>query len=109
MTKNCKNIVIVTEETLKDVKNIIDNLGKVNIVFPAYKLAKEELKSSYRLFAEAMARKNLQSYDSLSSRNKRTVELYELVCAVYNVAENLLEEVKTIAKGKSFLTAACIL
>lgn len=56
---------------VKSSGTIIDFFGKVSCVFPPYKLNTEELKTSYKVIAEALARKNLFGYDGLSAKNKK--------------------------------------
>ena len=108
--KNCIDDGTAIESALSNIKKTIDSVGKVNLVFPAYKVAKEELKKIYREFAEAMARKNLTKYDEMTQKNRRMVELYELSIASREIAEELLREIKIMTcKKKGFLAAACIL
>lgn len=108
--KNCVKDVEAIELAKNGIKKIIDTVGKVNLVFPAYKVAEEELKKNYRAFAEAIARKNLIKYDEMTQKNRRMVEVYELSAALREIIEELLAEIKTMnCKEKSFLVAACIL
>ena len=108
--KNCVEDVVAVEFALNNIKKIVDVVGKVNLVFPPYKAAKKILEDNYKIFAEALTRKNLAGYDHMSAKNKRMVELYELLAASSEVAKELLREIKAIScKKKSFLTAACIL
>lgn len=108
--KNCVGDVEAVEFALNNIKKITDVVGKINLVFPPYKVAKEVLGDNYRIFAEALARKNLAGYDHMSAKNKRMIELYELLASSREVVEELLREIKAMScKKKSFLTAACIL
>lgn len=106
--KNRVTDVNAIELVLENVKIIIDIVGKTNLVFPAYKSTKEELKKNYKSFAEAMARKNLVGYDQMTERSKMITEIYELTVAIQEIAKYLLQEIKN-CKGKSFLSAACLL
>lgn len=107
--KNCIKDMEVVEFVIKNSRKIADIVGKVNVVFPAYKISAEEQKRNYHDFSQAIARKNLTGYDGMSAKNKRIVELYELASALYEVAEQTLKEMKTATRNKNFLTAACIL
>lgn len=89
-----------------NIKKIIDVAGRTNIVFPPYKVKEKELKKIYKAFAEAMARKNLVGYDQMSKRNKLILEAYEMAVALLEVAEELLQEIKTNNSNKRL---ACIL
>ena len=108
--KNCIADIEAVEFALNNIKKITDVVGKINLVFPPYKAAKKILEENYKIFAEALTRKNLAGYDHMSAKNKRIVELYELLAASHEVAKELLREIKAMScKKKSFLTAACIL
>jgi len=107
--KNCVNGTEMVDSVRKQIKKIIEEVGKVNLVFPPYKLAGEELKESYRAFASGLARKNLAGYDNLTEKNKRIVELYELALAIREIADDVLKEVKALNQHKNFLVAASIL
>ena len=108
--ENCVKDTEAIDFAIKSAKKIVEIVGKINLVFPAYKLKKEEVKEIYKSFAEAMARKNLIGYDQMTMKNKRVVELYELAIAMLEVAESFLEEAKKSGcQKKNFLAAACIL
>mgnify|MGYP001569602036 FL=1 len=108
--KNCITDVEAVEFSLVNIKKIIDVVGKVNLVFPPYKAAKKILEDNYKIFAEALARKNLAGYDHMSAKNRKIVELYELLAASHEAAKELLREIKVISSNKkSFLKVACIL
>lgn len=91
---NCIKDIDAVEFAMKNIEKIINVLGKVNFVFPAYK--DEDLKKNYKAFAEAMARKNLIGYDQMTERNKRLTEAYELASAMREIIESLLQEIKII-------------
>lgn len=105
--KNSITDVKAVEFVLENIQKITDVVGKTNLVFPAYKATKEELKKNYRSFAEAMARKNLVGYDQMTERNKKITEIYELTVAIQEIAKEFLQEIKN-CKKKSFLATACI-
>lgn len=107
--KNCVKDVEAVEFVAKNVREIADILGKVNVVFPAYKIGTDEQKKNYNDFSQAIARKNLIGYDGMSAKNRRIVELYELALALYEVAEQTLKDMRSTSKSKNFLVAACIL
>ena len=107
--KNCLGDKEVAEFIKSNIKKIIDVAGKTNIVFPPYKAIAEELKENYKSFAEALARKNLTGYDKMTRKNKMMIEMYELAVALQNIAEDLLQEIKTTSKRSNFLVAASIL
>lgn len=108
--KNCVGELEAVQFSLDNIKKITDIVGKTNLVFPPYKADKQAVKDNYRIFAEALARKNLAGYDHMSVKNRRMVELYELLAASREVAEELLREIKVMnCKKKSFLKVACIL
>lgn len=108
--KNCIADVEAVEFSLNNIKKISDIIGKTNLVFPPYKVEKKTLEDNYKVFAEALARKNLAGYDHMPSKNRRMVELYELLAASHEVAKELLREIKVISSNKkSFLKVACIL
>lgn len=94
------------------IEGIIKEIGKINLVFPPYKLTKGELVESYHAFASGLARKNLAGYDNLSQKNKKIVELYELASAFREKADEVLKEVKVLKQKNqhgNFLMAASIL
>lgn len=108
--KNCIADIEAVEFSLDNIKKINDVIGKTNLVFPPYKAEKQAVKDNYRIFAEALARKNLAGYDHMLAKNKKMVELYELLAASHEVAKELLREIKLInCNKKSFLKVACIL
>lgn len=107
MTKNCVEDVEALNFAIKHVKEIIGYMGKINLVYPAYKVSTAESKKYYKEFAEALARKILINFDSMNKKNQMMVEIYELSAALSEIAEKVLEMVKVNNKKKSFLTAAC--
>ena len=107
--KNCLEDIEIVEFIKSNIKKIIDVAGKTNIVFPHYKVTKEELKENYRAFSEALARKNLAGYDQLTRKNKIIVMIYELAVALREIEEDFFKEIKITNKKSGFLAAACIL
>lgn len=107
--KNCVKDIEAVDFVKKNIKKIIEEIGRVNLVFPPYKLTGEELKENYRAFAAGLARKNLAGYDKMSEKNKRVVELYELALAVREIADEVLRELKALNHHKNFVMAASIL
>ena len=83
--------VEAVEYTIKNIMKVVDIIGMVSIVFPPYKLEKNEMKNSYFSIAEALARKNLKGYDGLPSGSKKIVEMYEIASALQSLAEDFLK------------------
>ena len=101
---------VAVKFAIKHIKEIIEMIGKVKLVFPAYKAIEEELRNNYKSFSEALARKNLENYDGMNRKNKKIVELYEVAIMFSEIAEEVLKEIKALNQGKkSFLVAASIL
>lgn len=98
MTDSMDDLVAV-EFVVKNISKIVDVFGRVSCVFPPYKLNMEELKTSYRVIAEALARKNLLGYDSLSAKNKKIAEIYEIASALQEIAGGFLKEVVEMSKN----------
>lgn len=107
MTKNCIGDADAISSAIKHVKEIIGDMGKVNLVYPAYKVSKAELKKYYKEFAEALARKILINFDGMNEKNKMMVEIYELSAALSEIAEKVLEIVTVKDKKKNFSPLAC--
>ncbi|RJQ32260.1 hypothetical protein C4572_01400 [Candidatus Parcubacteria bacterium] len=101
--ENFDQFLKMIKEKMTDLTILVqEKLGKVNLVFPAYKTNKDERLHEYINFAKAMARKVLSGFDNMNEKSQLIVATYELTCAIEKILERI-EKMERQEKQKEVL------